>query len=261
MASSSKQQKRAKRAKTKAKQQRVQRQASHSSAGYFANHDAPSPAIQRAFADFHTGLTEYQPGQVLHPAVLEHFAEMQQAEANSLEDLLLTFLDGPFGAPLLDIDEELVDGKLRDLLSFYWAWSEGLDRETAEDRIDDPEFVIALAYTIMCINGEEPAVDFEAINEFMEEHYQALKQAEAISQEEMLKVFLEGPLLPDEEEMLELDDEEVAAHVSLSLIMYWDWSEGLSEDEALTRIASGQFQIDLNNAKKRIDDEMKAIFG
>lgn len=257
MASSSKQQKRAKRAKAKAKakakQQRVQRQAGAT--------NRSSSAIQRAFADFHTGLTEYQPGQVLHPAVLEHFVELQQAEANSLEDLLLTFLDGPFGAPLLDIDEELVDGKLRDLLAFYWGWSEGLDRETAEDRIDDPEFVIALAYTIMCINGDAPEVDFEAINEFMEEHYQALKQAEAISQEEMLKAFLESPLIPDEDEMEGLDDDEVADEVSVALFLYWQWSEGLDEEQAMARIASGQFQIDLENARKRIDDEMKAIFG
>lgn len=223
-------QKRAKRAKAKAKQQRIQR-----NTGTSRNDDAYT----------------YQ----YPPQVIEHFHELQLAEAIGLEEMLVAFLEGPMAVLAFDLDNGTEDDaqrtseRLVHLLSMYWDWSEGLDAQATLERVNTVQFATAMKNAARYVNEIE-----KAHLEMVEEHFQAVKQAEAISQEEMIKTLFEGPLMPfdDDPTRDEPDYARIANELAEVFARYWAWSENLDEDAIIARLSSPQFVQDMNRARARM---------
>lgn len=230
MSSSDRQQKRAKRAKAKAKQQRIQR-------------NTGSSRTADAYTD------QYP------PQVLEHFHELQLAEAISLEEMLVEFLQGPLAALAFELDNgeegdaQRVGQRLMHLLSMYWDWSEELDEQATLERLNSAQFDTAMRNASTFVKELE-----QAQLEIVEEHFQAVKKAEAISQEEMIKTLFEGPLMPfnDDPTSDEPDYARTANELATVFARYWAWSENLDEDAIIARLSSPQFVQDMDRARTRI---------
>lgn len=200
MASTSKQQKRAKRAKDKARQQRIERQKAHT----------PTPIVPDYFMpDFLEGsddvlLDDYFDPEVLQnmnaeerdavaslmrgenedlptedelllwevfaapaPAPSEeqriaHYDALKVAEQESQHALLLAFAKGPLAAHALHkVDfDEYID-ILANTLGAYWMWAHGLDKKSVRAKIDNDDFLAAFREALHEI-GEEILRDFTA---------------------------------------------------------------------------------------------------
>lgn len=270
MSSSSKQQKRAKRAKAKAKQLRIQRNGDTLSApsDYWPDDHL---AFEPTFDDKRLEVTRmlnrsmlmlieaHQPGAELPRTVLELFEDMQAAEATDLEDMIFLVIDGPLSEP--HPVQNLLEGKLFQVMALYWHWSEGLDKDAVEQRIKAYEFDSALSRILAPYLAPDEQDAAQEIDEYMDsiideafiETYLEFKQAEAISQEELLFTLLQSPMLILEDDFGELLDEaSMADEITGMLAAYWEWSEDLDEADAEARINSEQFKQDLIRAADRL---------
>jgi hypothetical protein len=128
MASLNKQQKRAKRAKAKAKQIRM--------VGRKSNMDQDPD-------DFGEPIPEY---------TLAMFSKMRDAEAISRSEMLLGSADGNLAFIIIDhpelLDMENADDEgmaathlAADMLIDYRMWADGMDRETAQAWLSEPQFI------------------------------------------------------------------------------------------------------------------------
>ncbi|MBN3861042.1 hypothetical protein HCU66_02250 [Pseudomonas frederiksbergensis] len=128
MASLNKQQKRAKRAKAKAKQIRM---------------------VGRKPTELNDDLGE--PGEPIPEYTLAMFSKMRDAEATSRSDMLLTLLSDLAGIisdhpELLDMEnadnEAMAATHLAaDMLIDYRMWADGMDRDAAQAWLTDPQFI------------------------------------------------------------------------------------------------------------------------
>ncbi|VVO65296.1 hypothetical protein [Pseudomonas fluorescens] len=128
MASLNKQQKRAKRAKAKAKQINI--------------HGRKPAALDDDLEDIGEPIPEY---------TLAMFSKMRDAEANSRSDMLQILLSDLAGIisdhpELLDMEnadnEAMAATHLAaDMLIDYRMWADGMDRETAQAWLTDPQFI------------------------------------------------------------------------------------------------------------------------
>ena len=128
MASLSKQQKRAKRAKIKAKQINI--------------HGRKPAALDDDLDEIGEPIPEY---------TLAMFSKMHDAEATSRNDMLLTLLSNLAGIisdhpELLDMEnadnEAMAATHLAaDMLIDYRMWADGMDRDTAQAWLTDPQFI------------------------------------------------------------------------------------------------------------------------
>ncbi|MGZ7458327.1 hypothetical protein ACXPVS_16495 [Pseudomonas sp. Ma2-10] len=128
MASLNKQQKRAKRAKIKAKQINI--------------HGRKPAALDDGLDEIGEPIPEY---------TLAMFSKMHDAEATSRNDMLLTLLSNLAGIisdhpELLDMEnadnEAMAATHLAaDMLIDYRMWADGMDRDTAQAWLTDPQFI------------------------------------------------------------------------------------------------------------------------
>ncbi|VVN16903.1 hypothetical protein PS662_04147 [Pseudomonas fluorescens] len=128
MASLNKQQKRAKRAKIKAKQINI--------------HGRKPAALDDDLDDIGEPIPEY---------TLAMFSKMRDAEATSRNDMLLTLLselaaiisDQPELLDMENADNEAMAAThlAADMLLDYRMWADGMDRETAQAWLTDPQFI------------------------------------------------------------------------------------------------------------------------
>jgi hypothetical protein len=128
MASLNKQQKRAKRAKAKARQINI--------------HGRKPAALDDDLEDIGEPIPEY---------TLAMFSKMRDAEANSRSDMLQILLSDLAGIisdhpELLDMEnadnEAMAATHLAaDMLIDYRMWADGMDRETAQAWLTDPQFI------------------------------------------------------------------------------------------------------------------------
>ncbi|MCU1748913.1 hypothetical protein [Pseudomonas sp. 6D_7.1_Bac1] len=128
MAATNKQQKRAKRAKIKAKQIRI------SGRKPIAMHDDPNA-----------------PGEQMPEYTLAMFSKMREAEAISRNDMLLTLLSNL--SEIINDHPELLDMEnaeneamaathlAADMLIDYRMWTDGMDREAAQAWLTEPQFI------------------------------------------------------------------------------------------------------------------------
>ncbi|MCU1760390.1 hypothetical protein NTD84_11775 [Pseudomonas sp. 14P_8.1_Bac3] len=128
MASLNKQQKRAKRAKIKAKQINI--------------HGRKPAALDDELGDIGEPIPEY---------TLAMFSKMRDAEATSRNDMLLTLLSNL--ADIINEHPELLDMEnadneamaathlAADMLIDYRMWADGMDRDTAQAWLTDPQFI------------------------------------------------------------------------------------------------------------------------
>jgi len=199
MASPSKEQKRAKRAKAKAKELRIARNNPHTPApivpDYFMPDFAPfeededdAEQLQYMDEEFLADLDEEEvedmkallsgdldgistEDQMLLDEVYEqpaqepsaeqrmaHFQELKQAEREGRDALLLAFVKGPVAAhALFDINFADYAEILLGTIGAYWMWSEGIDEQTARDRIVNDEFYEAMRDALG--QAEEDAIE------------------------------------------------------------------------------------------------------
>ncbi|MCO8167164.1 hypothetical protein NJC40_05150 [Pseudomonas sp. 21LCFQ02] len=269
MSSSSKQQKRAKRAKAKAKQLRIQRNSDTLAAPnddwpdnhlYFERNaeDKTREVIRMLNQSLLMLIETHQPDDQLPRPVRELFEDMQAAEATDLEDMIYLVVDGPLSEP--HPVQNLLDGKLFQVMALYWNWSEGLDEDAVEQRMKAYEFDSALSRVLAPYLNSDEQDAAQEVDDYMDsiidrtliEAYLELMQAEAISQEELLFKLLQSPLLMLEDEFGEpLDEEGVAEEMASMLIGYWEWSEDLDETDAEARMTTEQFAQDLIRATER----------
>lgn len=270
MSSSSKQQKRAKRAKAKAKQLRIQRNGDTLSApsDYWPDDHLdfelkpeakPRKVIRMLNRSLLTLIENHQPGDKLPRPVLELFENMQAAEARDLEDMIYLVIDGPLSEP--HPVQNLLDAKLLQVMALYWHWSEGLDKDAVEQRMKAYEFDSALSSVLTPYLDPDEQEAAQEVDDFMDsiidealiETYLEFKQAEAISQEELLFTLLQSPMLMLEDDFGELlDEESMADEITGMLAAYWEWSEDLDEADAEARMNSEQFKQDLIRATDRL---------
>lgn len=152
MASLNKQQKRAQRAKVKAKQQRVARSVRPA----FAPDDAPfdpdyfpygfddNVLDDQDLLDDVDDLFGPEEEALLFDMMSEHFEELKKAESISQFEMLLAFLRGPLAlAALADeaVDTETAASGLAVMLARYWEWADGIDLAHSLKRMEEPDFV------------------------------------------------------------------------------------------------------------------------
>ena len=128
MASVNKQQKRAKRAKAKAKQLRINGRTP------IAMHDDPNA-----------------PGEPMPQYLLDMFARMREAETSGRHEMLMELLnslsaiinDHPDLLDLENADDEAMAAThlAADMLIDYRMWADGMDRDTAQAWLTDPQFI------------------------------------------------------------------------------------------------------------------------
>ena len=128
MASLNKQQKRAKRAKIKARQINI--------------HGRKPAALDDDIEDIGEPIPEY---------TLAMFSKMRDAEATSRNDMLLTLLtnlaqiisDQPELLDMENADNEAMAAThlAADMLIDYRMWADGMDRETAQAWLTEPQFI------------------------------------------------------------------------------------------------------------------------
>ncbi|EJN26493.1 MULTISPECIES: hypothetical protein [Pseudomonas] len=128
MASLNKQQKRAKRAKIKAKQINI--------------HGRKPAALDDDLGDIGEPIPEY---------TLAMFSKMRDAEATSRNDMLLTLLsnlaeiisDHPELLDMENADNEAMAAThlAADMLIDYRMWADGMDRDAAQAWLTDPQFI------------------------------------------------------------------------------------------------------------------------
>ena len=128
MASLNKQQKRAKRAKIKARQINI--------------HGRKPAALDDDLGDIGEPIPEY---------TLAMFSKMRDAEATSRNDMLLTLLsdlaqiisDHPELLDMENADNEAMAAThlAADMLIDYRMWADGMDRETAQAWLTEPQFI------------------------------------------------------------------------------------------------------------------------
>lgn len=203
-------------------------------------------------------IESHQPDDQLPRPVRELFEDMQAAEATDLEDMIYLVVDGPLSEP--HPVQNLLDGKLFQVMALYWNWSEGLDEDAVEQRMKAYEFDSALSRVLAPYLNSDEQDAAQEVDDYMDsiidrtliEAYLELMQAEAISQEELLFKLLQSPLLMLEDEFGEpLDEEGVAEEMASMLIGYWEWSEDLDETDAEARMTTEQFAQDLIRATER----------
>jgi hypothetical protein len=201
VASTSKQQKRAKRAKDKAKQQRIERQKAHTSTpivpDYFMpdflegsddvlledyfdpevlqgmnaeERDAVASLMRGENEDMPTGdemlLWEVFAAPAPPPSDAQriaHYEALKVAEQESQHALLVAFAKGPVAAHALhDIDFDDYIDILVNTLGAYWIWAHGLDEESVRAKIDNDDFFEAFRGALCEIEEEAILRDFAA---------------------------------------------------------------------------------------------------
>lgn len=138
MASNAKQQKRAKRAASKAKQKRVTRN------NVSKSRDTALPSIDEFFATaMDAGLYE------------ELFEKMEQAQETSLTEMCRVFLeDSLLAAVVSSYDEDAAADYIYGVLCAYRGWLDEADEDTAIAWIQSPEFIEAYQQASKQIEAE-----------------------------------------------------------------------------------------------------------
>jgi hypothetical protein len=159
MASLNKQQKRANRAKTKAKQQRVARSVRPA----FTPDDMPldidylSSRFDDDLLDDEDDLFGPDEDALIADLLNQHFEELKKAESVSQFDMLLTFFRGPLALAALAADDtEPLSTSLALLLARYWEWAHGTDPAISLERMEQPDFIddFDRAFEIVAKEGE-----------------------------------------------------------------------------------------------------------
>jgi hypothetical protein len=160
MASLNKQQKRAKRAKAKAKQQHVahnhQPQFGDSHASDYMNlmstEKGPGAAVDWSLYDDEEDEADISDEDLaallgtvdeteLHDMMLEQFSRMKEAESISRVAMFIEFLRGPAGIIAFAIEEgEPMADELLSMLVAYQVWAHGTDPDVAVSEILDPAY-------------------------------------------------------------------------------------------------------------------------
>lgn len=159
MASLNKQQKRANRAKAKAKQQRVARSVRPA----FTPDDTPldidyfSSGFDDDLLDDEDDLFGPDEEALLTDLMYQHFEALKKAESVSQFEMLLTFFRGPLALAALATDEtEPLSTTLALMLARYWEWAHGTDTAISFERMEQPDFIddFDRAFEIVAKEGE-----------------------------------------------------------------------------------------------------------
>lgn len=152
MSSLNKQQKRAKRAKTKAKQHRVTR---NTGATHTSDSSVFDPQVFPYFDDSLLGTTPLtenefldelfgpEEGDLFEEFTQEHLDELKLAEAEGQLEFLTAFLRGPMALNAImsvDDDEDPNEAVFAALVR-YWYLAQGIDPEFSYERIEQPDFL------------------------------------------------------------------------------------------------------------------------
>jgi|SRR5471030_55019 len=152
MSSLNKQQKRAKRAKTKAKQHRVARSTGATQA---SDRTVFDPEVFPYFDDSLLGAADDTDDDLLNELfspeeedlfeefAQEHLDELKLAEAKGQRAFLTAFLKGPLAMnAMMDVDEdEDATEALFEALAQYWELTQGIDPDVSYERMEQPDFL------------------------------------------------------------------------------------------------------------------------
>lgn len=159
MASLNKQQKRANRAKAKARQQRVARSVRPA----FTPDDTPldidyfSSGVDDELLDDEDDLFGPDEEALLTDWMHQHFEALKKAESVSQFEMLLTFFRGPLAfAASAAPDTVPLSTSLALMLARYWEWADDIDPAISFERMEQPDFVndFDRAFELVAKEGE-----------------------------------------------------------------------------------------------------------